>query len=241
MLRVVECSGSHFTGKERDTETGLDYFGARYYASNMGRWMSPDWADKPEAVPYSDLNDPQSLNLYGYVRNNPLSKNDLDGHNIIDSIINAIKGTPPPPPAPPAAAVAKLTTDTKGNTTTFTVGDKNGVHETQIETHMKVTSDSKPVAGGPIEATVKGVDDKHAGSKEYGPKGALIDVGDSRNRYIHGGGSMFGVTGSQADNQGWAPTYGCTRGQNIDVISLGKEITTFQENHPESPIPYVRE
>lgn len=68
-----------FTGKERDVESGLDYFGARYYASSMGRWMSPDWADKPEAVPYSDLGNPQSLNLYGYVRNNPLSKADPDG------------------------------------------------------------------------------------------------------------------------------------------------------------------
>ena len=70
----------HFTGKERDTESGLDYFGARYYGSNMGRWMSPDWADKPEAVPYSSLGDPQSLNLYSYVGNNPLSKADADGH-----------------------------------------------------------------------------------------------------------------------------------------------------------------
>lgn len=69
-----------FTGKERDAESGLDYFGARYYASNIGRWMSPDWADKPEAVPYSSLDDPQSLNLYGYVHNNPLSLSDLDGH-----------------------------------------------------------------------------------------------------------------------------------------------------------------
>jgi RHS repeat-associated protein len=69
-----------FTGKERDAESGLDYFGARYYASNMGRWMSPDWADKPEAVPYSSLDNPQSLNLYGYVLNNPLSKADADGH-----------------------------------------------------------------------------------------------------------------------------------------------------------------
>ena len=46
----------------------------------MGRWMSPDWADKPEAVPYSDLGNPQSLNLYGYVNNNPLGKVDADGH-----------------------------------------------------------------------------------------------------------------------------------------------------------------
>jgi RHS repeat-associated protein len=33
-----------FTGKERDTETGLDNFGARYYGSNMGRFMTPDWS-----------------------------------------------------------------------------------------------------------------------------------------------------------------------------------------------------
>ena len=42
--------------------------------------MSPDWADKPEAVPYSSLDNPQSLNLYGYVGNNPLSKADANGH-----------------------------------------------------------------------------------------------------------------------------------------------------------------
>jgi len=42
--------------------------------------MSPDWAEKPEAVPYSSLDNPQSLNLYGYVLNNPLSQADPDGH-----------------------------------------------------------------------------------------------------------------------------------------------------------------
>jgi len=81
------CTGSltsptehHFTGKERDTESGLDYFGARYMASTMGRWISPDYSDDPDPVPYADLGDPQSLNLYGYVGNNPLSQTDDDGH-----------------------------------------------------------------------------------------------------------------------------------------------------------------
>ncbi len=55
-----------FTGRERDTELGLDYFGARYYASSMGRWMSPDWSEKVEAVPHAVLTNPQSLNLYQY-------------------------------------------------------------------------------------------------------------------------------------------------------------------------------
>ena len=71
---------SRSTGKERDTESGNDYFGARYYSSAMGRFMSPDWSAKAEPVPYAKLDDPQSLNLYSYVRNNPLARTDPDGH-----------------------------------------------------------------------------------------------------------------------------------------------------------------
>jgi RHS repeat-associated protein len=68
-------------GKERDAESGNDYFGARYYGSKMGRFMSPDWSSKVSPVPYANLADPQTLNLYEYVRNNPLSLVDDDGHN----------------------------------------------------------------------------------------------------------------------------------------------------------------
>jgi len=83
----LQCSGSgvdatehHFTGKEHDSESGNDYFGARYYASTMGRFLSPDWSEQPQAVPYVDMENPQSLNLYGYTLNNPLSRTDQDGH-----------------------------------------------------------------------------------------------------------------------------------------------------------------
>jgi RHS repeat-associated protein len=69
-----------FTGKERDTETGLDYFLARYYSGAQGRFTSSDWSEKPQPVPYADLSDPQTLNLFVYVRNNPLSQADSDGH-----------------------------------------------------------------------------------------------------------------------------------------------------------------
>ncbi len=65
----------HFTGKERDTESGNDYFGARYYSSMMGRWMSPD---KPGADQHTT--DPQSWNLYIYGTNNPLGGVDPNGH-----------------------------------------------------------------------------------------------------------------------------------------------------------------
>ena len=69
-----------FTGKERDSESGLDNFGARYNASTIGRFMTPDWAAKPTTVPYAKFGDPQSLNLYSYARNNPTSLYDPDGH-----------------------------------------------------------------------------------------------------------------------------------------------------------------
>ncbi len=72
------CTGAtefHFTGKERDTESGLDYFGARYYGSSMGRFMSPD----PYGNSVADFGNPQSWNMYSYVLNNPLKYVDPTG------------------------------------------------------------------------------------------------------------------------------------------------------------------
>jgi RHS repeat-associated protein len=92
-----------FTGKERDSESappgnplnGLDYFGARYYSSLMGRFMTSDWAAKATAVPYASFLDPQTLNLYGYVRNNPLARTDPDGHvaGVDDATLILLGGT----------------------------------------------------------------------------------------------------------------------------------------------------
>src|SRR6266851_1285953 len=73
-----QCIGAtehFFTGKERDAESGLDYFGARHYSSTMGRFMSPD----PSGLYYADQTNPQSLNLYSYVLNNPLKFTDPTG------------------------------------------------------------------------------------------------------------------------------------------------------------------
>jgi RHS repeat-associated protein len=66
-----------FTGKERDSESGLDNFDFRYYSSSLGRFMKPD-----EALLF-DKGDPQSLNLYSYVENNPTSRTDPDGHDCV--------------------------------------------------------------------------------------------------------------------------------------------------------------
>jgi RHS repeat-associated protein len=82
-----------FTQKERDNETGLDYFGARYYSSIQGRFTSPDefaggphelfdqtGDSKKQALPYAEIVQPQSLNKYTYVYNNPCRYTDPDGH-----------------------------------------------------------------------------------------------------------------------------------------------------------------
>lgn len=74
----LTCAGSdvspmHFTGKERDSESNLDNFGARYNSSSMGRFMTPD---KPG---YQKKEDPQSMNLYAYVRNRTTVSTDPTG------------------------------------------------------------------------------------------------------------------------------------------------------------------
>jgi RHS repeat-associated protein len=68
-------SAYRYTGKERDVESGLDYFPARYLSSSMGRWTSP----APSGLYMADPANPQQLNLYAYVGNNPLGFTDSLG------------------------------------------------------------------------------------------------------------------------------------------------------------------
>jgi RHS repeat-associated protein len=87
-----------FTAKERDNETGMDYFLARYHSSVQGRFSSPDefqgdayefWllddssASEKQALAYGDIEAPQSLNKYQYCYNNPLKFIDPNGHDAL--------------------------------------------------------------------------------------------------------------------------------------------------------------
>jgi len=79
-----------FIGKEKDDESGLHYFGARYHASEIGRFISPDPVGAVD--PFSSttntalLTNPQRLNYYAYSLNNPYRYVDPDGNIPLDTV-----------------------------------------------------------------------------------------------------------------------------------------------------------
>jgi RHS repeat-associated protein len=74
VMTQLDACASRSTGKERDIESSLDYFPARYYNSNLGRFMSPD----PSRLSIMPDN-PQTWNRYTYSLNNPLRFKDDNG------------------------------------------------------------------------------------------------------------------------------------------------------------------
>jgi RHS repeat-associated protein len=86
-----------YTGYTRDVVTGLDYAGARYYAGNVGRFISQDPANlrigTEEKEQKQLLGDPQQLNTYSYARNNPVYFKDPDGEILPAIILGAAVGS----------------------------------------------------------------------------------------------------------------------------------------------------
>ncbi|MDP9171087.1 MAG: RHS repeat-associated core domain-containing protein [Acidobacteriota bacterium] len=70
-----------FTGQERDGETGLDNFVARHMTGAQGRFLTPD----PLGNFVASAGNPQSWNMYSYVRNNPLAYIDPSGMTTCDA------------------------------------------------------------------------------------------------------------------------------------------------------------
>jgi RHS repeat-associated protein len=106
------------TGKERDSETGLDYFGARYYSNALARFTSAD----TKRIALRHLLNPQKLNKYAYVLNNPLSEFDPDGLEDIKVFVHFTQGETMPQNQPNWSKI-QSTAVAHGNTVTVFQGD----------------------------------------------------------------------------------------------------------------------
>jgi RHS repeat-associated protein len=88
-----------FVGKEKDEETGLYYFGARYMEAKIGRFVSPDPVGavdpKTGSINQAVIHDPQRLNHYAYGLNNPYKYVDPDGEFAIAIAIPVIMAYAP--------------------------------------------------------------------------------------------------------------------------------------------------
>ena len=134
-----------FTSKERDVETGLHYFLARYYAPIQGRFTSPDefqggpdelyaFAEHASANPtfYADISMPQSLNKYQYTYNNPTNLTDADGH------------------CPPCIAAAAAVLILASSDTVNAPGPEDPKYRSGDGVKMMMTSAAVGAVGGPV-------------------------------------------------------------------------------------------
>lgn len=119
-----------FTGKERDSETGLDYFGKRFYSNGLGRWTSPD----PKGIALRHLLNPQKLNKYSYVLNNPTGAFDPDG---MEEVTIQLRAFIPP------ASVAGF----RGDNRSFSA-DKNASSRTSVT--VRIETDPAKNHGNPM-------------------------------------------------------------------------------------------
>jgi len=180
--RVTDCVGSgsdatehHFTGKERDTESGNDYFVSRYYGSSMGRFTSPDDGSD------QDPSDPQSWNLYSYVRNNPLVGIDPSGQDCIHINVDsgAYEGTD--------SGDCDNSTEEKANSGQYVDGTVNTVNENsqgQV-TGFSGTSDDGNLMAGSFRTSLPST-----GGFDPGSLGASVFGGQNSSTWNNASGTV---------------------------------------------------
>jgi len=158
-----------FEGKERDDESGNDDFGARYYSWRFGRWLSADWSAVPEPVPYANLTNPQTLNLYAMVSDNPETFADLDGHadsnNLCPSNGNCDSHDEQKTLNSKKVGAANLCAETSGCTQTT---DKNGI------TTVTVKSNDAQVTPNP-DGSITMTSTSTTQTYKFNQKGQMID------------------------------------------------------------------
>ncbi len=197
----------HFTQKERDIETGLDYFGARYYSSTQGRFTTGD----PASLELRHLVNPQDLNRYAYVANNPLKFIDPDGEEKIQVIIQTF------------IPQKSVTVPVSGRTfegDNRSAGDPGGFRTQQI-----INIETDPSKGGPQVGPINR--DTGITNELSGPGGRLIGQSQASGETLQGAvtrdesGVNVRVSGNESNPRITSP--GITYGFNINVQSAGTQ------------------
>ncbi len=188
-----------FEGKERDIETGNDNFGARYYRSALGRWMSPDWSAIPAPVPYANLTNPQTLNQYAMTSDNPETFADLNGHSGILAIIADPGGLSPdmvtgsdflsegtgtisandtPPPEPPPATGP--VNSPAGAQAQQTYGrQSNGSYRADPAKVQAAIDSKKPIGNGQCVAACSRLSGVTPHTASWTPGRSVLDLNDT--------------------------------------------------------------
>jgi len=209
---ALTCAGGsqstlHFTGKERDSESGLDNFGARYDSSSMGRFMTPDPIGGHQI-------DPQTLNKYAYVRNNPLNLTDPTGLDFYlscqqqsntcgkDAAGNLVQGTTAtttdangittPTFTPTVVTSASLQDPNSGNTA---VVNANGVQITTTDANGNQSTAAGIFINGTPSATIQG-DPRTAGWSDFVFN---INGSDEKKGTLTSGSATYRWSRDQAD------------------------------------------
>ncbi len=177
---VNTCSQNYkFTGKERDPDMHVDYFGARFYEGATGRMYSPD----PIMASASRLRDPQRWNAYAYVRNNPMSYVDPDGRDADSASADSGGGTADDDTND--STPDSSTEDKKGSAQTGSA-QSNGGTSTSIVTVSATTSGPGTLLGGLIGELI----DPIGGGIPGSILGSMLGVGGDIS-YVPATGSCY--------------------------------------------------
>jgi RHS repeat-associated protein len=210
-----------FTGKERDTETGLDYFGARYFSGALGRFTSPD----PMIITATRLLDPQGLNLYSYTRNRPTIAVDDGGLGTVVVTVGARQ----------TASVFYAGSGSSRSYAGLARGSSRNRFQENGDTAFGKYKITGYEHGGlkPAYGRAKIRMEPVAGQNE-----ALVASPHRTGIFIHGGGSVRAlVPDPYADHQPLISTHGCVRMANADVEDLWGALD--DEDEDEQDFVYV--
>jgi RHS repeat-associated protein len=207
-------SNRHYTGKERDAESGLDNFGARFNSSNLGRFMSPD----PINIMKQKLSDPEQWNMYSYAVNSPLRFIDPLGLYVCGDV----KKCGAFEKARLEALKSKNAADVRAAKAFGALGEKNGVY-------VSFADNLKGDRGGTVQRHGSGIETDPTSPNGYRATVNVTiqsDQASSQETLVHEGSHV-------ADRQDFVMSFsndGSTWDHSLNITLRQSEIKAYQQS-----------